>query len=593
MTTFPRLRIVFFTILAALVVAAPAGAAEPIMPLAQVQKGMQCRALSVVQGTEISSFDVEILDVIAGDDAYASPRILIRVSGPAIDRTGLGPGFSGSPVICPDSEGRDAYAGAISESVGEYGGKVGLATPMEAVVGQEVEPPIGAQPAPRTTRRAKPLTAPLSVGGVSPRVGSFLNRLARREGKMLISAPGRPRAAAFPVQELRPGAAMGAGLSSGALNVAAVGTVAYVDGDRVWAFGHPFDGAGRRSLFLQDAYVYTVINNPVGIEGVSTYKLAVPGHDVGVLSADGLSSVAGRLGVMPRRFPMRVIANDGDRGTHRDLRLDIADENHLGQPTGISALALVGAAATTQAATTALGEIPSRQSGEMCASFRIVGYKPPLEFCNRYVTRDGGISADGGLGAGGPMVSDLVEAIALIDSFEFAALDMESVEVNLTLRRGLRQAYMLGATAPRRVRRGQTIPVRVKTQVVRGKQAYRTVRVRVPRGMPKGPRVLTLSGPDSDEAGVLEIDLAEALFGEDEEDLAGPRTLRNLRRSVAGIGRYDGVEASFEPVDGEDELSDLEDELGGAEGIARRSREVYRDPDLRMSGTVRVRVDVR
>jgi hypothetical protein len=312
-----------------------------------------------------------------------------------------------------------------------------------------------------------------------------------------------------------------------------------------------------------------------------------------VLSADGLASVAGRLGVMPKRFPMRVIANDGDRGTHRDLRLDIADENFLGQPTGISALALVGAAATTQAATTALGEIPARQSGEMCASFRIVGYKPPLEFCNRYVTRDGGISADGGLGAGGPMVSDMVEAIALIDSFEFAALDMESVEVNLTLRRGLRQAYMLGATAPRRVRRGRTIPVRVKTQVVRGRQAYRTVRVRVPRGMPKGPRVLTLSGPDSDEAGVLEIDLAEALFGEGEEDLAGPRTIQKLRKAVAGIGRYDGVEASFEPVGGDDELSDLEDEIGGPEGIARRTREVYRDPDLRMSGTVRVRVNVR
>ena len=42
-------------------------------------------------------------------------------------------------ALPPLSRFRHDYAGAISESVGEYGGKVGLATPMEAVVGQEVE----------------------------------------------------------------------------------------------------------------------------------------------------------------------------------------------------------------------------------------------------------------------------------------------------------------------------------------------------------------------------------------------------------------------------------------------------------------------
>ena len=391
MSTFRRLRALLLTTVLALGLAAPAAAQDRIMPLSEVQKGMRCTGLSVVQGTEIASFDVEILDVVAGDEAGAAPRILFRVSGDAVDRTGIGPGFSGSPIVCRDSEGRDAYAGAISEGIGEYGGKVGLATPMENVVAQPVEPPVGMPPAPRGART---LAAPLSVAGVTPRVGRFLSRLARREGRLLITPGGRPRAAAFPVQQLRPGAAMAAGLSSGALSIGAVGTVAYVDGDRVWAFGHPFDGAGRRSLFLQDAYVYTVVNNPVGVEGVSTYKLAAPGHDVGVLSADGLSAVAGRLGMAPRQFPMRVIATDGDTGNFRDVRVNIADENHLGQPTGVSALALVGAAATSEAATTALGEIPARQSGEMFATFRLVGQNSSLRLFNRYLMQDGGFIAD-------------------------------------------------------------------------------------------------------------------------------------------------------------------------------------------------------
>ena len=595
MTTVRVLRVALLVLLPSLALASTASAAEPIMPLSQVHKGMQCRGLSVVQGTEISSFDVEVLDVIAGDEAAAAPRILIRVGGEAVDRTGLGPGFSGSPVICRDGEGREAYAGAISESVGEYGGKVGLATPMEAVVGQPVDPPTAARPAPRTMRRARTLAAPLSLAGVSPRVGSFFSRLAAKQGRLLIAAPGRPRAHAFAPSPLRPGSSMAAGLSSGALALGAVGTVAYVDGDRVWAFGHPFDAAGRRSLFLQDSYVYTVVNNPVGVEGVSTYKLAVPGRDLGIISGDGLSAIAGRLGVMPDHFPMRVVATDGDTGAARNLQLNVADENDLGHPTGISPLALVGAAAVSQAATTVLGEVPARQSAEMCAWFRLTGEQLSLKFCNRYVMRDaalGGLSAE--LGAGGPMVSDLVEAVALIDGYDFGTLDLESVDVNLTMRRGLRQAYLLKARGPRTVRRGRSARLRVQIQAVRGARSWRTVRLKVPRGMPRGRRLLTLSGPDTDEAGVLEIDLAEALFGEDEADIGGPRTVAKLREAVAGIGRYDGIEATFEPPGGSDPL---EDELGetpeGAEGIAQKPRRVYRDPDLRLSGTVRLKVRVR
>ena len=46
---------------------------------------------------------------------------------------------------------------------------------------------------------------------------------------------------------------MSVGYSSGDLAVGAVGTVAYVDGDRVWGFGHPFENSGLRALLLQDA----------------------------------------------------------------------------------------------------------------------------------------------------------------------------------------------------------------------------------------------------------------------------------------------------------------------------------------------------
>ena len=100
-----RARLLATTVAALLLPAAPAAAGDPIMPLSQVRSGMQCTGYSVVHGTEISSFGVEILDVIDGDASGPGPRLLVRVSGPAVDGTGVGPGFSGSPIYCPDAAG--------------------------------------------------------------------------------------------------------------------------------------------------------------------------------------------------------------------------------------------------------------------------------------------------------------------------------------------------------------------------------------------------------------------------------------------------------------------------------------------------------
>ena len=99
----------------AVVLVAPAGAraAAPIMPLSEVQVGAHCTGLTVVRGTDVSSFDVEVLDVI-GAERPLTARILVRVSGPAVDATGIGPGFSGSPVLCPGADGAERNIGALS-----------------------------------------------------------------------------------------------------------------------------------------------------------------------------------------------------------------------------------------------------------------------------------------------------------------------------------------------------------------------------------------------------------------------------------------------------------------------------------------------
>jgi hypothetical protein len=221
----------------------------------------------------------------------------------------------------------------------------------------------------------------------------------------------------------------------------------------------------------------------------------------------------------------------------------------------------------------------------MCARIEIANLDKPLRFCNRYLTR-GGMDGEGGLGAVVPMVGDFLDAVMRIDEFNFARLSITKVEVNLTIRRGLRQAFMLRARAPQVVRRGRTVKVRVRAQRVRGPAFWQTMKVRVPRRLSRGEHLLTLSGTSSDDGGFLDVDLAELLFGTGEEGMgddgeAGPRTIGALARSIERIRRYDGVRTSFIPADEDEE---------GAGGTGRRT---YRDPELRLSGQLQIPVIVR
>lgn len=515
---------------------ASALAADPIMRLADVRAGMHCTGLSVVRGTAISGFEVEVIDVIRGDASSATaPRILVRVSGPAVDGTGVGPGFSGSPIYCPDGNGVRRNAGAISETVGEYGNKVALATPIEQILGQGPEAPRSARADAALLRRARPIAGPLTVGGLSGVLRARLSRAARRAGASVLATPSGPLSG-FPKQELVPGAAVSAGFSSGDLTIGAIGTVAYRSGTAVWAFGHPLDGAGKRSLPLQDAYVFSVINNPQGSEDLSTYKLAVPGHVVGALTNDGLNAIAGRLGHPPPTIPLRVDVRDTDTNRLVSLRSDVADERDLELGSGLD---LVGTLALGEAASDALGSAPPRTTSSMCLRIRVRERRRPLGFCDEYVE------------GGGPF-DDLSSAFTLIDAFEFGRITPVDAFVRMRVHRGVREALILGARARGRARPGGRLRVTLLVQRRRGGRQQLSFHVRVPRSLRPGPRLLRLRGvvpqsmSDGSEDGLAL--LLEALgpgSGDVSSTGTGPVSVSELAAKIAALGRPDGLHATF------------------------------------------------
>ena len=544
-------------------------AAEPIMPLSEIQSGMQCTGLSVVRGTEISSFDAEVVDVVAGQQGQSGPRILVRISGPAVDSTGVGPGFSGSPLYCSSNLLEpERNAGALSEIVGEYGGKLVLATPIEEILGEPPAVPPGARSRPRFT---KALAGPLTIAGLDPVLARRFADAGRRAGRTVIAAPAGPLAS-FPPQDLRPGAAVSVGITNGDIAISGIGTVAYRDGDAVWAFGHPFEGVGPRSLLLQDAYVFTVVSNPFGVEPALTYKLAAAGHDLGTTTNDATSAVVGRTGGLPRTIPVRAVAHDVEGGRRVVVEGQVADESALGYPAGASALALAGPLAVTQAGAGALRGVPTRTTGSMCVKVELDERKRPIRFCNRYVSGGAPDADAGGLGA---IATDFSNAVGFLDAYNFGPLHVTRVEANLKLRRGLRQAYMTRLSLPRRARAGSRMPVRLVVRRVNGPR--RTIRftLRVPRSLPEGPAELELVGTAAELfTDELVIDFDELLTAgeEDGEDPGdpGPRNVEELAAQIEGLRRFDGVGARFRRE--------------GRRRVEAELPRVLRDPDIRISG---------
>lgn len=520
------LRLLAGMLLLLAVPAAPAAAAgDPIMPLDEVRPGMQCKGYSVIRGTEPAEFDVEIIDVVGGE---SGTRLLVEVSGEAVEETGVGAGFSGSPIYCPGSDGRPRNAGAISEGVGEYGGHTVLATPIEAILTASPEP-----------AGEHPLASPLTVGGLSRPVFRALQRRARRLGRTLLQAPPLPPLSP-PPSGLRPGSAISIGLASGDVSVGAIGTVAYVDGDRVWALGHAFDGVGRRNLILQNAYVATVVANPLqSPELGGTYKLAGATSEAGTVTDDVFSGVAGRLGVPPATIPVRIFAHDDDTGEQTLTRAEVADETAVGTPTGWSGLSFVGPLAVAQAASSLHPYIPSRLMGTMCLRLVLRERSRPVRVCNRYVS-DGTAPGDGyGNVVASLASSDAYEVLALLDSYKPADLHVTELTARLRLRRGRHQAFIRSVRVPRRARAGRMVTARMRIQRVRGRRS--TVRFRFRAPSRAGRRTLVFRGTDADLGegdlfGVIELD-----FGGGSGDATGPRTLEGLVRSMRRIQRYDGV----------------------------------------------------
>jgi hypothetical protein len=230
--------------------------------------------------------------------------ILVQLEGPIADRVGVAAGMSGSPVYI-DGE----LIGALAFRIGRLPQEaIAGVTPFADVIDAAKSPPVAGS---QTSSGASPIATPVIVGGMVGEVRDWFAAQIEDRG-FVLAGGGDSRPGPTPVGELRPGSPVGVELVRGDLSIAATGTVTWVDGDQVYAFGHPFTGGGRVEMPMVSADVIYTLPDLAG-----STKLSNVGEELGAIVEDRMTAVVGRIGGTARMIPVSLRVQGADYGEER------------------------------------------------------------------------------------------------------------------------------------------------------------------------------------------------------------------------------------------------------------------------------------
>ncbi len=333
-----------------------------ILPLSEIREGMRGVARTVFRGTVPEEFNVEILGVVPGAVGPKQDMIVGRLYGGGADRTAVFAGMSGSPVYI---DGK--LVGSVSYSFPFSKEPICGITPIEQMlqIFEKKTPSTQKSVSPRSfsfgelastdlknnfPRNAvisgsilsgsesglmnsvigqtfQPIATPLSFGGISQET---LVRFAPQ----LISVGLMPVSALSGAAKITPlkkadettlagGRSVSMQLVRGDYSIAASGTVTLRDGEKIYAFGHPFLSLGISDLPMSESHVVIVVpslNN--------SFKLAVPDAMVGTMTQDRATGVFGKLGQNPNMIRVKL-NTETSRNQQQTYDFEVAKDDFL------------------------------------------------------------------------------------------------------------------------------------------------------------------------------------------------------------------------------------------------------------------------
>jgi hypothetical protein len=484
-----------------------AAASADTMPVSQIHKGMKGYGVTVFEGTKLERFDVEILGVL-NNIGPGQDLILARVDGDVIRRAGVIAGMSGSPIMIDGKVigalsyswqfAKEPVAGItpigemlkLAEATGGSSANARLAaTPrmtgsefLSAIANHKTDElfekmsagAYGATPAAAQFGGAHPIAVPLSMSSFSPetitRFGKYLDAMgfmAVPSGATTSSAKASDDASAK--KPFVPGDPIGAVLLNGDFSVAATGTVTYTDGDRVYAFGHPFLDMGEINFPMAKSEIVTVLPNLA-----SSFKFANTGSIVGAFTQDRSVGIMGSVGSAAETIPVELTVEGA--GPAKTYHVNVVRHPQLSP--------LILAMATDSVVANA-----QRAAGErtvvMDSEINVKGFAP-------IHLREGWAGAQ----ARQSIPAYLAVVAGYVMSNEFHDATIESVKIHLRHDDQLKTAKLLEASLvssnKRRISPGDTVKVRTVLKPFRGEPFVETFDVKVPEDQAPGAAYLII-----------------------------------------------------------------------------------------------------
>jgi hypothetical protein len=480
-----------------LLAGAVAPAQSTYMPVSEVRPGMVGIGRTVFEGDRLDDFRVQILGVLRNEIGPRRDLILARLEGGPLARTGVIAGMSGSPVYI---NGR--LIGAVSYSLGQFATEpIAGITPIAEMIEAATLP----APRPRTARLEmpaaltpdalyasirqsfgavrpfadspadvrvtaapginaglgpllRPIATPVTLGGFSSAGNGLLDSVFRDLG--FLPVPAGAALQTTPVRDsvgapLRPGDPIGVSLMNGDLHLGASGTVTEVEGNRVYAFGHPFYGLGPTRFPMTRASVVTVLPSLA-----SSSKIAVPGPVIGVIQQDRATTIAGTLGDGPELIPVTINLKS-ERGTRKTFTMGMVSDQLL--------TPLIAYSAITEVLTSY-----ERQNGT--ATYAIRG--------TATIKKHGTLSFEDLFTGDQPSAAASAYVAAPINFVlrnSFEDVDLEAITLDVDASEQPRSATLERAWIDgTRVKPGSTVTLKVLLRTYRGEQVTKSVPVQIP-----------------------------------------------------------------------------------------------------------------
>jgi len=467
--------------------AASLASAQNFFPLQDVHPGLRGVGRTVFQGDRIEEFQVEILGVLQN----LGPKqtiILARLGGGPLAETGVLQGMSGSPVYIGGK-----LLGAIALGFPFSKEPIAGIQPIEAMLADatfSAPPAAGASRLPAVLERSDhqnltpfgklaELPTPISLTGFSAAtLAAFTPGLRNlgfqpQEGVSAAAANSRQTSTIVrptPSAALQAGSMISVGLITGDMNMTADGTVTYVDGKRIYAFGHRFLDIG--SIEFPFARSEVIASIPTLN---SSFKLSVPREWMGTILSDRNTAVAGELGRPSHTVPLTISVRAGSSRA-RDYHLQVVNDRLLTPFLTEAALF-----STIDATERTVGVGTMRLRGEV----EFEGAFPPLRVHDVFVS-DNALAQQ--------VSADAVVTLGFVLSAGFANLHLKNMSFTLEQVESKRQLRLVQAwTSAHEVHPGDPLQITALLEGENGLEVTRTVTYHVPAGAPNGSLNFTVS----------------------------------------------------------------------------------------------------